>query len=69
MNNNNIIELTKIIQSNIKLLNYYKKILNKIDILEDNIIDHIKEKNNSIANNSQLINSSFNYHYLIISSK
>ncbi len=67
--NNNIIELTKIIQSNIKLLNYYKKILNKIDILENNIIVHIKEKNNSIANTSNIINSSFNYHYLIISSK
>lgn len=67
--NNNIIELTKIIQSNIKLLNYYKNILNKIDILENNIIDHIKEKNNSISNTSNIINSSFNYHYLIISSK
>ena len=69
MNKNNLIQLTEIIKSNIKLLNYYKSIFNKINDLESNIFNHIKDKNDDICNLSNIINTSFNYHQLIFLSK
>ncbi len=65
MENNNIILLVKILESNMKLLNSYKKVIKKIDDLEENIIIKFKDKDNENTIIRDIINESNDNYYKI----
>ncbi len=65
MEKENIINLVKILESNSKLLNSYKKIIKKIEDLEENITRKFKDKDDENKFIQQIIESSNDNYYKI----
>lgn len=65
MEKDKIISLVNILESNSKLLDSYKKILYKIEKIEDTIIKKIKDREDENKFLEKLIDSSNNYYYSI----
>ncbi len=60
-----IILFVKILESNTKILNSYKKIINKVDILEENINRKFKDKDEENKFIKELVDSSNDYYFQI----
>jgi len=60
-----IILIVKILESNNKLLNSYKKIIKKIEKTEDEIIEKFKDKAEENKFLENIINTSNDYYYTI----
>jgi hypothetical protein len=60
-----IISLVKILESNSKLLNSYKKILLKIDKMEDDLIKKFKDKEEENNFIEKIIDTSNDYYFTI----
>ncbi len=65
MEKDKIILLVKILESNTKILNSYKKIINKVDILEENINRKFKDKDEENKFIKELVDSSNDFYYQI----
>ncbi len=65
MEKDKIILLVKILESNTKILNSYKKIINKVDILEENINRKFKDKDEENKFIKELVDSSNDYYFQI----
>jgi len=65
MDKTKIVGLIKIIESNNKLLNSYKRIINKIESLEEELSKKFKNKEEENKFMDQIIESSTDYYYLI----
>ena len=61
----NIILLVKIVESNLKLLETYKKLLNKLDILEENISRKFNDRDEENLFIHEIIESANNNYYKI----
>jgi hypothetical protein len=65
MEKEKILLLVKILESNTKILNSYKKIINKVDILEENINRKFKDKDEENKFIKELVDSSNDFYYQI----
>jgi len=70
MNNSNIdkdnmVLLVKIVESNINLLDTYKKLLSKIDTLEETILRKFKDKDEENQFIQEIVDSANNNYYKI----
>ncbi len=65
MDKDKIVLLVKILESNIKILNNYKKISNKIEKLEENITRKFKDREEENLFLQEIIESSNDNYYKI----
>ena len=65
MEKDKIISLVRILESNSKLLDSYKKILNKIEKIEDTLVKKIKDREEENKFLAKLIETSNDYYYSI----
>ena len=65
MEKDKIISLVRILESNSKLLDSYKKILNKIEKIEDTLVKKIKDREEENKFLAKLVETSNDYYYSI----
>jgi len=65
MDKDQILILVRILESNTKILNSYKNILNKVDKIEENISRKFNDKDEENKFMQQIIESSNNNYYII----
>ena len=65
MEKEKIISLVRILESNSKLLDSYKKILNKIEKIEDTLVKKIKDREDENKFLAKLVETSNDYYYSI----
>jgi len=65
MEKDKIISLVRILESNSKLLDSYKTILNKIEKIEDTLVKKIKDREDENKFLAKLVETSNDYYYSI----